>query len=731
MHVVRVRVAGFGPLEALELELAPGLNVVYGRNEAGKTTLLDYLVSHLFRWEQRTGTRLETVLGDLDRFGDAGGAAGEIELRMGGELHAYPGEGPSLLHHLGLEHAGLAGLFCVRSGEMELPEKEPGDFWRELKKVLSGLPEGVESLRRSAHEAAGLTATGRISDRGDPGRRTRLRELEERVATLSELAGRLDRVAEIAEEVSRLERRQEALEAARRARIARLHDRLREARDELEELDELPEGAVERWRELERERERRRKEVGEARKALEAATAEAREAEEALEEREATAGELRERLEAVEEAELEARARRLEGTGRPGAVLRLAEPAYWVGLVLLVLGLGGAFFTPTEALWNSTLIVILGLALAAGAALHWTGRSLRERRDAAEAGRRSLLEEAAALGLEADDPEGVPAAVRRLESRTHRAERERDVARVRAENARERTEERREALEAAESALEEAAAGLEEVRETTGAGELAEAEALHERRERLRDRARELETSLQELAGMDEASWDVEPPGEAEDLPEWSAAEKRRVDRELEELREDHRELRRAFDRAGLREPEQVLVERREAEEKIREIERDREAGRLAGEIFATMGEALDERLAAALAREGPGSVGRLVHRVTESYVGVERDGDVLTVHDEEGRSWALPHLSRGTRDQVYLALRVGLARAALEAADLEEAGFFLLDDAFLTADWQRRERLVGAAAGLAEEGWQVVYLTCDDHLRDLFETAGARVHRL
>lgn len=730
MHVVRVRVAGYGPLEGLELEMAPGLNVVYGRNEAGKTTLLDYLVSHLFRWEQRTGTRLETVLGDLDRFGDAGGAAGEIELRLGGELYAYPGEGPSLLHHLGLEHAGLAGLFCVRSGEMELPEKEPGDFWRELKKVLSGLPEGVESLRKSAHEAAGLTATGRLSDRGDPGLRTHLGELEERVQTLSELAGRLDRVAEIAGEVSRLERRQEALEAARRARIARLHARLREAREELEKVDELPEGAVERWRELAKERERRREEARRAREAQEEASGEVRDAEEALEGLEATAGELRERLEAVEEAELEARARRLEGAARPGAVLRLAEPAYWVGLVLLVLGLGGAFFTPTEALWNSTLIVILGLALAAGAALYWTGRSLRARREAAEAGRRSLLEEAAALGLEADGPEAVPAAVRRLESRTHRAERERDVAQVRSENARERVEERREALEAAEAAAEEAASGLEEVREATGAGELAQAEALQERRERLGDRARELETSLQELAGMDEAAWDVEPP-EAEDLPEWSAAEKRRVDRELEEMREDHRELRRAFDRAGLREPEQVLVERREAEEKIREIERDRKAGRLAGEIFATMGEALDERLAAALAREGSGSVGRLVHRVTGSYVGVEREGDALTVHDEEGRSWALPHLSRGTRDQVYLALRVGLARAALEAADLEEAGFFLLDDAFLTADWQRRERLVEAAAGLAEEGWQVVYLTCDDHLRDLFETAGGRVHRL
>ena len=729
MHVLRVRVSGFGPLEGLELELAPGLNVVYGRNEAGKTTLLDYLLAHLFRWEQRTGTRLETVLGDLDRFGDVDAAGGEIELRMGGALHTYPGEGPSLLHHLGLEHAGLAGLFCVRSGELELPEKEPGDFWRELKKVLSGLPEGVETLRRSAHEAAGLTPTGQLSDRGDPGRKTERRELEERVRTLTGLAGRLDRVAETAEAVARLERRQEELESARRARIARLHARLVETREELEAMTELPDGAVERWRELANERERLREEVRGKEEAAAAAAEKAREAAARKEELEATAADLRERLTEVEEAGLEERARRVEAAAG-GGLQRLAEPAYWLGLALLVAGIGGAVFTPTGTLWNSVLVLVLLLVLAVGAGLYWTGRSLRARREQAGEVRRSVLEAAADLGLDAEAPGEVPAAVRALEDRTHRAERELEGARERAESAGERSSERRQELEEARTALEEAEAGLEAIREETGLEELAEAEELRRRREEARDRARDLETSLQELAGTDEAAWDVEPPGD-EDLPEWSAAEKRRVDRELDRLREDHRELRREFDRAGLREPEQVLVERQQARERLAEIELDREAGRLAGQIFATMGEALDRRLSEALAREGAHSVGRLVERVTGRYVRVEREEDALVVHDEAGRSWPLLHLSRGTRDQVYLALRVGLARAALEAAELEEPGFFLLDDAFLTADWERRERLVAAAAELSEEGWQVVYLTCDDHLRELFEAAGGRVHRL
>lgn len=728
MHLLRVRVAGFGPLEGLELELAPGLNVVYGRNEAGKTTLLDYLVTHLFRWERRTGTRLGTVLGELDRFGDVEAAAGAVELRMGGTLHGYPGDGPSLLHHLGLEHAGLAGLFCVRSGEMELPEKEPGDFWQELKKVLSGLPEGVETLRRTAHEAAGLTPTGRLSDRGDPGLRTEREELKARIAALEELSGRLDRVADTAGAIARLERRQERLEAARRARVASLHRRLLEAREELEGMAELSGESVERWRDLRGERERLRSRVDRAEEAVEEAAGRAREAGEALERAEAAAGELRGRLGGVEEAGLEDRARRLESAD--DGSLRLATPVHRAGLALLAVGLGGAFFTPTRDLWNSPVIVVLALLILAGVGLYGWGRRLRARRRELEAERRALLEEAAGHGLEAEAPEEVPAAVRRLEERTHRAERERDVARERAAGAEERVEERRRAVEEAKAALEVTRASLREVREATGLEELSEAEELRRRREEVEDRVRELEASLRELAGPDEAAREVDPPA-ADDLPAWSAAEKRRADRELERLREEHRELRRDFDRAGLREPEQVLVELREARDRLEAIDRDREAGRLAGEIFATMGESLDDRLSEALDREGPHSVSRLVERVTGSYVRVERREEALTVHDAEGRSWPLPHLSRGTRDQVYLALRVGLARAALEAAELDEPGFFLLDDAFLTADWERRERLVEAAADLADEGWQVVYLTCDDHLLELFEGAGSRVHRL
>ena len=80
-----------------------------------------------------------------------------------------------------------------------------------------------------------------------------------------------------------------------------------------------------------------------------------------------------------------------------------------------------------------------------------------------------------------------------------------------------------------------------------------------------------------------------------------------------------------------------------------------------------------------------------------------------------------LSALSTGAREQVLLSLRMGFASRLAGGEPL----FLLLDDAFQHSDWQRRERLVDHVVKLAEAGWQITYLTMDDHLRTLFKGAG------
>jgi uncharacterized protein YhaN len=108
------------------------------------------------------------------------------------------------------------------------------------------------------------------------------------------------------------------------------------------------------------------------------------------------------------------------------------------------------------------------------------------------------------------------------------------------------------------------------------------------------------------------------------------------------------------------------------------------------------------------------------LYQATGRYREVDLQDGRLFVSDGYDR-FPLSALSTGTLEQVLLALRVGFASLLMG----DRRAFLILDDAFQHADWGRRERLLGQAVELAQSGWQILYFTMDDHLRDLFLEAG------
>ena len=101
---------------------------------------------------------------------------------------------------------------------------------------------------------------------------------------------------------------------------------------------------------------------------------------------------------------------------------------------------------------------------------------------------------------------------------------------------------------------------------------------------------------------------------------------------------------------------------------------------------------------------------------VTSRYNRIDLNGDGLDVSDDY-QTFRLAELSTGTQEQVLLGLRIGLASRLFTGQPL----FLILDDAFQHSDWQRRPAMVDEVLRLAKTGWQIFYLTMDDHLRDLF----------
>ena len=144
------------------------------------------------------------------------------------------------------------------------------------------------------------------------------------------------------------------------------------------------------------------------------------------------------------------------------------------------------------------------------------------------------------------------------------------------------------------------------------------------------------------------------------------------------------------------------------------------------------------EETRAAFARDHQPAVlreaSRWLARLTEGhYVSITTSIDEakLEVHDAEGSLWSPDRLSRGTREQVFLGLRLALVR------DLERHGVHLpvvIDDALVNFD---DARALAAARVLMEfvrdepGERQMLVLTCHAHVARIFTEVGATVRSL
>ncbi len=252
------------------------------------------------------------------------------------------------------------------------------------------------------------------------------------------------------------------------------------------------------------------------------------------------------------------------------------------------------------------------------------------------------------------------------------------------------------------------------LRTTIGLSAAEPPAVLEEAREYIETRAAEIETDLDrefseaELKSIETELTDVE-------------AEIAELDRQLEE---HQRQLRVFSDRAHqldfrtfTGEALDLQVSNLDAletlEERVAElidaIEADARYSRRAHEVFERLEATEEEKVRELFGDESPAT--KLFGRITDDrYERVRYDeaANQLVVERANDQQFTPAELSKGTRDQLYLCVRVALAQ---ELPDLD-AGFFLMDDAFLAADVQRLERQVEVLRELAADGWQTIYFT-------------------
>lgn len=729
VRIERLAIRDFGPLRDLLLE-PDDVTVVFGPNEAGKTSCIDALVRAL-RERVRSGNKKL-----IEGFREGPGFTGDIDLKLS------PDSGGPLVELL-RDHPSLARLFIVRDGDASL---ESGRNWLDaIRGRLIGIDLGRVAER--VRIAASLVTTGALREAKQDERQ----RLVERLARVEAFLEDLPAIALLREDLERTEAlRQQTRARCEKLRLAERHERYRIAREasrswraagqELDQLASYGDEDLSQWRE------------GVA--AVRAAAAVAKSAEHDThrlrDELTLIAEEVRKRELAADHATslaTECARRDVEATVNGARMLRSAARlwALWrtplavVGtlLSLLAVGIGIEALAQqgADAARGASLGLFAGAAafaglLAGGLAIFATSRM----RTAAQAEERALAA-CGSLLRRANTLEECAAQLSAITSGADRAQVERQS-----------TQERKRQLEAALAVaqrieserlqrLDEAQRSIADVR---GRVRLASIEQLEEKlRQRTRassarEQARSTITSLLGQVADGEIEHRIEAlavtdPGVGADPAELSAAEQQieQLDLRLLQLKtelSDRRE--RTLATIGLPDLSAAEAERQRLVAAIAAIDRDATAARLCLTALGDLAQDIDRPLREALG-PGPGGAGAyLAHLTSGRYRSVVLDSDGrLAVERKDGSRFGSEALSRGARDQLSLAVRLALVRRVLG-----EPGFLVLDDAFMSSDATRREALADAIAELAREGWQILYFTFDPLVRDRLAQLRAKI---
>jgi len=276
---------------------------------------------------------------------------------------------------------------------------------------------------------------------------------------------------------------------------------------------------------------------------------------------------------------------------------------------------------------------------------------------------------------------------------------------------------------------------ISELRNKTGLAEISDLEKkLSEKRRHLNELQKlgiEISTELSEKndkkwSGMIAAMKTAPPDEEPEHKKEENLREElKKIEEQINDLEKEiavFEKVQRT--KHNITDPRGVFVEYRQLQETLDNYELEKKAALAAREIFEEMRQELEEHIRTLFS--GDNSLSEYFNMITGRYKEVNLEDKDFTVTDDQGNKYKIDELSSGAKDQLLICFRI----AALERL-YPDGVFLILDDAFIFADWQRRKKLTALLKNFINKGNQVIYLTSDDHTRDLLKEEGAAVTTL
>lgn len=689
-----VEINAAGPVASFRETMAP-LTVVYARNERGKTTIVENLIACLFR-ERKDGLhpslRREFI------------GASRVTVRG---ISSKPESFTSVRSRKKLDDLietlespfppNLFDLLVVKGAELEIL-KQRGGITRSYLKSLMSRQRLYETLRDRLPSEVGYTELqdGILVPKRRTGGYKTYEEVRKRLESLVRAAerfyGSLSRM-ELMNSLSRkasLEHEKKQLQLAKRHAAFNLHSAIEESKTELSRLDET---RVESFADILKDYHRTKEEL--LRHEQESRLSERAELD----------------LNWLEQARTRYEHCLRNRANLPQAFSLLAAGAALVGsFAVYFLAPGLLPFALALSLGVFTVAVLFTFVFRRGGTPESARAEMEEIRKAYQE----------RFGTPLHSPAEFDLARSRLD---------REMGKAQAVEGKRRT---------AALALEELLHRIRETLAAMGYSHVQESEwtvlsqELKEKTRRLRIDGNRYEERLRNL-GVEERDYLEQPSGE-----KYSRDREREIEQELREVeskihieQEKNQELREQFiEHLGREVARSQNVEnfanaiedkREEYKQQLRDLLSEMIAGHVVSEILEGFRRLEDEHLESTL---NDSRISSLIKKLTAGrYDRVSLQGEQLFIENET-ESYDLAEMSTGAREQVLLALRMGVASVLCGKRSL----FIILDDAFQYSDWQRREALVLQSLEVVRSGWQVIYFTMDDDIRDRFCTASGKL---
>lgn len=734
-----IRIFKYGPLKDYTLELLPGVNIIYGENEAGKTLVIDAVLRFLM-------DKAETLFAPINRVREI--PEGFVLIETDNGINKI-GKGQQLKDISDISPQQLRNIFVIRNSELNMHQES--SFYTNFTERIMGLRTSfidkvIEVLRKKGF----LTPTDQISDKQPEKLNSVKKETEKLTAEIDEYIENNKDMEEKEAEIASLtaackdlrQKMQSLSNAYKRDLCLSLNNCFKELKKSQLEYDALIDFSQEELNELrnlERQVEQDREMLNDLKQEIEDYEKE----KEKLDKKINNVGNTKNRLTNILQQEGENLLEKVRETSnffenKKSSLERIFNLSRQLFILSILLIFGSIIFNgEIYALSFSSFLAVCSLA-----AYYLSGRNM----SSLENEKKNLLHKGAELGFRANDLTSLFHSLLQVKERIHRLSELKDKYDQKHYQLYSSISHRKKDLEAVEKKISDCLEKTADIMGRVGVRNTSDYEKRIKEKEALNETILKEKSVLGTHLGEDSKKWEnkleeLQKEVDFEDKTEYDEAyyfetferlqEKEKLLSEYENEVLQHKKNLEFFEKKAqdLRLPDFVstdptlihivgLKSLQQLKESLLkaagEIEENAEISRKAIKYLEEIRSKEHQKINSIFRK---GKADKFLKLITDNNLeSIEYSSEEETLLITKGSDYLKPHqLSHGGYDQLYFSVRLALAEQLMSS----KRGFFIMDEAFLASDSKRLQKQFQILEKIAAESWQVVYFTAKNEIKE------------